>query len=377
MSDIGLEFSTLDILGIGLILALPLTTIILVLLVALRLRRRRWALTAGIVVVAPLWGAGAGLLAWLALDGFIEQMRAASRHFILANERSISGVPLPAGAEVNLSDDDRLASVKLPAGTTVTLEGVTWRDEIEFFSTDPASPRRVRSAILAADTTFDGVPCRLGQPVGFAGSGRLRSCMLARDTPTQAEIADGERGRRRVHLACAADRAFELQPGEAAQVVERCTLAQPAEVADLPCARGSEIEIFNGRLVSCTLGAAQRFHGMEIPEGSILHLTNSPHRIERFALPTLTSPFQAFGMDLPSGAEVWLCREEWKVDQVSVPSGAYVEIAGVRLTGYLNFDCGLFRDGSLYEDSRIHGEMWPGGRTVFRADLDLPPTTRP
>jgi hypothetical protein len=37
MSDIGLNFSALDILGIGAILALPVTTIILVILVALRL----------------------------------------------------------------------------------------------------------------------------------------------------------------------------------------------------------------------------------------------------------------------------------------------------------------------------------------------------
>ena len=115
---------------------------------------------------------------------------------------------------------------------------------------------------------------------------------------------------------------------------------------------------------------------MEIPGGSILHLTNTPHRIERFALPKLAAPFRAFGMDLPSQAEVWLCRERWEADQVNVRNGSYVVIAGVRITGFVNFDCGLFRDGSLYEDTRIHGEMWPSGRTVFRADLDLPPPAR-
>ncbi len=122
---------------------------------------------------------------------------------------------------------------------------------------------------------------------------------------------------------------------------------------------------------------AVRFEGVEIPEGSILHLTNTPHLIERFALPVLTSPFRAFGLDLPSQAEVWLCRENWAVDQVNVPNGAYVEIAGVKLTGFMNFDCRLFHDGSLYEVTRIHGEIWPSGRTVFRADLDLPASTRP
>jgi len=336
-------------------------------------RRRRWALNGWIIAVAPVWGIGAGLLAWLLVDDLINEVHAARRHFVLADQRAISGVPLPAGAEGDLDGDDRLVSVRLPAGATVTLEGAVWRSEIEFFPTEGALHARIRSAVPAADASFDGVPCRLGQPVGFAGSGRLRSCTLARDTPARAEIADARGELRPVHLACAADRAFELQPGETAQVVERCALAEPAEVADLPCAQGSEIEIFNGRLVSCTLAAAQVFEGVEIPEGSILHLTNTPHRIERFALPGLISPRRVFGMDLPSQAEVWLCRERWEVDQVSVPNGAYVEIAGVKLTGFVNFDCGLFRDGSLYEDSRIRGEIWPSGRTVFRADLELPP----
>jgi hypothetical protein len=385
MSDISLEFSTLELLGFGAIIALPITTIILAVLVALRLRARgsgwrrsgRWGLNAGIVAVAPFWGIGAGLLAWLLVDELIEEMRAARRHFVLAGERTISGVPLPAGAEVALDDDGRLVSVKLPAGTTVTLEGAVWRDDIEFFPTDPAMPARIRSAVPAMDAMFDGISCRGGQPVAFAGSGHLRSCTLAQDAPAQAEIADAQGRLRPVHLACAADQSFELQPGAAAQVVERCTLAEAAEVADVFCAKGSEIEIFNGRLISCALAAAQTFAGVEIPGGSILHLTNTPHRIERFALPALTSPFRAFGIDLPAQAEVWLCREQWEVDQVSVPNGSYIEIAGVRLTGFVNFDCGLFRDGSLYEDTRIHGEMRPSGRTVFRADLDLPPSAHP
>ena len=327
--------------------------------------------------MTPVWGIGAGLLVWLLVDDLIEEMHAASRHFVLAGERFISGVSLPAGAEVDLDDYDRLVSARLPAGTTVTLEGAVWRDDLEFFPTAAALPVRIRRAVPAVDVTFDGIPCRVGQPVEFAGSAHLRSCTLARDTAAQAEIVDGARGLRPVHIACAADQAFELQPGEAAQAVERCTLAQPAEVADLPCAQGSEIEIFNGRLISCALGAAQIFDGVDIPAGSILYLTDTPHRIERLALPALTSPFRAFGLDLPPEAEVSLCRERWEVDQVRVPDRAYVEIAGAKLAGFLNFDCGLFRDGSLYEDTRIHGEMWSSGRTVFRADHDLPPPARP
>ena len=81
MSDIGLNFSALDILGAGAIIALPVTTILLVILGALRLgargstqrRGRRWVLNAGIIGVAPLWAIGAGILAWLLVDDLIEE----------------------------------------------------------------------------------------------------------------------------------------------------------------------------------------------------------------------------------------------------------------------------------------------------------------
>src|SRR5262249_8403778 len=156
------------------------------------------------------------------------------------------------------------------AGATVTLEGASWRDEIEFYPMDSAASSRVRRAVPAVDASFDGIRCRLGQPVVLGGSGPLRSCTLLRDTPAPAPIADARGRLSPVHLVCAADQAFEMQPGEAIQVVERCTLAEPAEVADLPCAKGSEIAIFNGRLISCTLAAAQTFAGLDIPGGSIL-----------------------------------------------------------------------------------------------------------
>jgi len=60
-----------------------------------------------------------------------------------------------------------------------------------------------------------------------------------------------------------------------------------------------------------------------------------------------------------------------------VPSNAYVEIGGVKLTGTLNFDCGVFSFGTLFADTRIRGETWINGRTVFRDDLHLPPSDRP
>src|SRR5262245_32025465 len=110
MSDIGLNFSVLDILGAAAIIARPLTTTLLIIFVGLRLAARgstryrgwRWVLNAGIIGVAPLWGIGAGILAWLLVDDLIKEMRAASRHFVLGDARVISGIPLPTGSEVSL-----------------------------------------------------------------------------------------------------------------------------------------------------------------------------------------------------------------------------------------------------------------------------------
>jgi hypothetical protein len=168
----------------------------------------------------------------------------------------------------------------------------------------------------------------------------------------------------------------EFQPSLEQQVA-RCSLAAPTQIQSMPCAAGAEIEIIGGNLTGCTLDEPRAFEGFEIPAGSVLHLIGTPGRLERFLLPAMMSPLPAFGMQLPSNAEVWLCRTDWAVDQVVVPYDAFVEIGSAKLTGTLDFDCGVFRMGSLFEDSRIAGETWTKGRTVFRENLDLPPSGRP
>src|SRR5713101_8327859 len=135
MSDVGLNFSALDIFVYGAIIALPLTTILLVVLVLGRLRigrrgvrrGRQWALNTGIIAVGLLCATGAGVQLWLWIDGMVDEMRAASRYFTLAAERTIDGIALPAGSEVRLNGYDRLESVTLPAGAVVTLDGADWR----------------------------------------------------------------------------------------------------------------------------------------------------------------------------------------------------------------------------------------------------------
>ena len=329
--------------------------------------------------MGPFWAIGAGLTGWLWINGVTEEMRAASRHFTLTADRTIDGVDLPAGAEVTLDGYDRLESAALPSGIAVALDGSTWRGFIKFGhgqETDLSAPTRISVGDPVTDTAFDGVLCRAGQPVAFWGSGGVRSCTLAKDTPAQDDIADAERGTVTVRFVCASDRRLEFQPGVGKEVAS-CSLAAPVEVQHVPCAAGSEIEIVNARLISCTLSAVLNFNGLEIPAGSVLHLVDSPRRIERFALPAIMPPLTAFGMELPAQSEVWLCRDRWAVDQVIVPSNAYVEIGGVKLTGTLNFDCGVFSFGTLFADTRIRGETWTNGRTVFRDDLHLPPSDRP
>lgn len=369
MSDVGLNFSAFDLFVVGSIIALPLTTILLGILVWRRIvgRGLQWALNAGIVAVGPIWTVGVGLLLWLWIDGIIDEMRAASRHFTLTTDRTIDGIALPAGSEVALDGYDRLESVTLPAGATVALDGAAWRGFIKFVARldkDAAASARIAMGEPATDATLGGVSCQAGQAVAFWGSGGLHSCTLAKDTPGQSDIVDAERGRMTEHFICAADHRLELQPGMGNQV-GNCTLATLTELQRIPCAAGAEIEIIAPNLISCTLATARAFNGLEIPEGSVLHLTDTPRRIERFALPAIASPLTAFGMELPPYTDVWLCRDRWAVDQLRVPSDLYVEIGGVKLTGTLNFDCGLFRFGDLYEDSRIQGETWTKGPNRF------------
>jgi hypothetical protein len=381
MSDVGLSFSGPEIFAIATIIALPLTTILLVILVWRRIAGRgpRRALNAGIFVLGLLWVLPVGLFVVIWVDGLIEEMRAAQRHFTLTAERRIDGIVLPAGSEVMLDGYDRLESATLPAGAELTLDGVAWRGFVKFVSSidkDAAEPARISFGQPASDANFDRVPCRGGQAVAFWGLGGLHSCTLASDFPAQADIADAKGEAKTARFLCAADRVVEFQPGGDKQV-STCTLAALAEVQSVPCAAGAQIEIIGAGLSSCTLAEARPFDGIEIPAGSALHLIGTPRRIERFLLPAMAMPITAFGIKLPSNTEVWLCEKDRAVDQLIVPYDAFVEIGGVKLTGTLNFDCGVFRLGSLFEDSQINGETWMRGRTVLRENVDLPTDTRP
>jgi hypothetical protein len=96
----------------------------------------------------------------------------------------------------------------------------------------------VKSAILAADATLQGTPCRAGELVEFAeDGGELQRCTLAEPTVVAAEVADAAGGRITLNLACAAGRDIDFRiVGH--RLLEHCVLAGSAEVGGVACAGG-------------------------------------------------------------------------------------------------------------------------------------------
>ena len=58
-----------------------------------------------------------------------------------------------------------------------------------------------------------------------------------------------------------------------------------------------------------------------------------------------------------------------------MPEDSYVMIAGVKLTGRMNFDCGRFEYGALFEDTVLHGQRLPRGAEISYDDV-LGPSSR-
>jgi hypothetical protein len=55
-----------------------------------------------------------------------------------------------------------------------------------------------------------------------------------------------------------------------------------------------------------------------------------------------------------------------------VPEDSYVMIAGVKLTGRMNFDCGRFEYGVLFEDTVLHGRRLARGAGISYGDVFRP-----
>jgi len=76
-------------------------------------------------------------------------------------------------------------------------------------------------------------------------------------------------------------------------------------------------------------------------------------------------------MALPPGAVVGLCDQSWDVEWLSAPEDTYVTIAGTKLTGRINFDCGRFEHGTIFEATAL-GEQLPRGAAISSDDLFQP-----
>ena len=87
---------------------------------------------------------------------------------------------------------------------------------------------------------------------------------------------------------------------------------------------------------------------------------------------TTSASLAISGIVLPSGTVVGLCDRSWEVEWLSVPEDSYVAIAGVKLTGRMNFDCGKFEYGALFEDTVLHGRLLPRGASISDNDLYRP-----
>ena len=86
-------------------------------------------------------------------------------------------------------------------------------------------------------------------------------------------------------------------------------------------------------------------------------------------MPLNSAPLAISGIVLPSGTVVGLCDRSWEVEWLSVREDSYVAIAGVKLTGRMNFDCGKFEYGALFDDTVLGGRRLPRGAAISYEDM--------
>jgi hypothetical protein len=381
VSDIGIVFPVWFTVGFVLLFALPVTTAVLAGLgIAWRRIRRRdsarrlTALKWSVMAVAPFWLAGLGFGGSL-LVAEIERAISESQHYFMLNKvTEIDGVSLPAGTRVELDDDHALRVAELPEGTTVALRGATWQGKLEFAM--PAhAPNGARGQItagtLAAPAVIEGVPCQpgnhqSGNQVAFFWGGQLMECTLSQDTDIAATIADANGATHSQRFRCLAGDTIQLdglRPGELAG----CRLAEPADFGTIACAAGERILVSNGSLSACTFATAARFGPLDLPAGATV--TYYDTRPSNFRLPPQGAAVEGFGLSLPPGTDGTFCYRSEALERLEVSRTTYVTVAGIKLTGLVDFNCGAFQSGSLFEDAVVGGKWRQRGDLVSRAEL--------
>jgi hypothetical protein len=376
VSDIGIEFPPLFIVGLALLFALPVTTAFMAGLgiVWRRLRRRDpnrrlTALKWSAAVVAPFWLTGlifGGL--WLVSE-IEREIYGAQHYFMLDKAAEIDGVSLPAGTQVTLDEDRALQVAELPDGATLELSGAIWQGRVEFAMPAHAPDGKhgqITAGTLAAPAIIQNVPCRAGNPVAFFWGSQLMECTLSQDTDLKAPIdkPDGVQSLRM--FRCRAGDAIQfdgLHPGE----LGGCRLAEPANFNEFACAAGERILISNGYLSTCTLANAGRFGPLTLPPGTTVDYYDA--QPSRFSLPSTGPAVDGFGLRLPAGTEASFCYRSEALERLEVTGTAYVTVEGVKLTGPIDFNCGPFRSGVLFEDTMIRGQRRQRDELVSQEDL--------
>ncbi|MBV9825208.1 MAG: hypothetical protein JO001_06005 [Alphaproteobacteria bacterium] len=312
-------------------------------------------------IVLPFWLAGAGFGIWMIGEQVASDAEWARLNYKVKEATRVDGVNVPAGAAVSLGKDGTLYTVSLPDGVTLEAGGATWQHAVSF-----GAHAWVTDGSLAVDALIQGVPCQHDQVAGFWSEGQLKGCTLSRDATVVATIMARSGSAHPQDFSCRAETPIEMQllgHGD----LGACILATPTEIDGVTCAAGAEIKLVNQMLYHCTVATQTRFGPVELPPGSLVAYIGP--RPEWFRLPQTGPAIDAFGFNLPAGTEAGFCYQSEALQRLTVDQTAYITIAGVKLTGAVDFDCGPFREGTLFEDSVIDGRQRPRGERISQADL--------
>jgi hypothetical protein len=376
MSDISISFPPWMIAWFLLGEATPFITIVLISLAAAFFFSRNTGLKWTLAIVGGLWLGGISF--WAA--GFIDQIKTdiyqAQHHYRLDKAAVLAGIEIPKGSWVSIDEEGLLYAIETAEGAVVSIDGALWRGDIRLISPrdrKAADRGTIKSATFAENATIQAIPCRAGMPVEFSEyGGELQHCTLTKRTDVPVEIDEGQSGKTTKDVACAKDQDVWLRTFER-RLLERCVLAETATIGMIACAGGKEIVLSGDGLDTCTLASTQRVGPFDLSAGTLVHF--GEERLERLEMSPTSEPLSISGIDLPPGTVVGLCDQSWDVEWLSVPEDSYVTIAGIKLTGRMNFDCGKFEYGTLFEATALGSRQLPRGAAISSDDL-LPPSSR-
>jgi hypothetical protein len=380
MSDISISFPPWMTAWFLLGEAPPFTTLVLISLAAAflfgrsthRTRPVHW-LKLTLVIVGGLWLGGISFWAAGLVDRIKTDIYQAQHHYRLDKAVILAGIEIPKGSWISIDEEGIPYAIEAAEDAAVPIDGALWRGEIRLIAshTHKTSDRwMIKSATLAADAIIQGIPCRTGTLVEFSEyGGYIQHCTLTQRTDVTAEIDDGQGGKSTKDVGCAADRDVWLRTSER-RLLERCVLAETATIGTVACAGGKEIGLSGDGLDACTLASAQRLGPFDLSGGTLVGFSRG--HLDRLEMPPTSAPLAISGIDVPPGAVVSLCDQSWGIEWLSVPEDSYVAIGGVKLTGRMNFDCGKFEYGTLFETTVLGDRRLSRGVMVSYDDVFRP-----